>query len=238
MIPARHTKYADALFKPYVYRLFKKQFYSIRLMGPAPELDANRPLLLLPNHSTWWDGFFIYLLNKKLWQRRTFLLMLEEQLQKNSFFRLLGAYSIHPDSPAKIRQSLKYTLSVLSEPAQASQRIVCIFPQGVLSPWQQRPLGYKAGILWLLNKINVPVQVMQLAIRAEFLDQQRPEVFFMFSAIGNSILLTDLRALEKNHEQLLDSLAQKITANERGTELLAGARSINERFEKWRRLKF
>ena len=39
-------------------------FMKFRCWGELPEIPDHLPLLLLPNHSTWWDGFFVYLLNK------------------------------------------------------------------------------------------------------------------------------------------------------------------------------
>ncbi len=231
MIPAQHNKYADWLFRVYILQLFRKHFYAIHLLGERPQVKANVPMLLLPNHSSWWDGFFIYLLNIRLWHRPTFLMMLEEQLKKNPFFRFLGAYSLDPHSAAGIRQSFKYTLNIFRTSYEKACNI-CIFPQGELLPWGHRPLGYKPGVMWLLNKVDRPIQIIQLAIRVEMLAQQRPEVFFMFSSIEPRKDSLTLQQLESSHEHLLSCLEEKIIAKEKGMLLLKGRPSVNERFER------
>jgi hypothetical protein len=59
MIQAQHAAWADRIFHPYVTWLFKRHFHVVRLLGKIPETNPELPLLLLPNHSTWWDGFFV-----------------------------------------------------------------------------------------------------------------------------------------------------------------------------------
>jgi 1-acyl-sn-glycerol-3-phosphate acyltransferase len=94
MIQARHTKWAEWIFIPYISHLLSRSFYSVRLLGNMPETDKNLPLVLLPNHSTWWDGFFVHLLNRKIFEREIFLMMLKSQLEKFSFFSRLGAFGV------------------------------------------------------------------------------------------------------------------------------------------------
>ena len=59
-----------------------------------PEFDKSKSLIVTPNHFSWWDGFFIYWTNKKLFNRKLYVLMLEEQLKRYWFFKKLGCYSI------------------------------------------------------------------------------------------------------------------------------------------------
>ena len=103
MIQARHAAWADRIFHPYVTWLFKRHFHALRLLGKIPETNPELPLLLLPNHSTWWDGFFVYLLNKKLFERQPYLMRREDQLSRYRFFTRLGAYSINPQSSGSIK---------------------------------------------------------------------------------------------------------------------------------------
>ncbi|MBC8233385.1 lysophospholipid acyltransferase family protein [bacterium] len=232
MIEARHKLWADKVFYPYVRWLFKRHFHAIHLLGEIPDLQADLPLLLLPNHSTWWDGFFVYLLNKKLFSRVGYLMMLEEQLSKYRFFAQIGAYSVNPKLPKSVLSSLNYSVSLLKGQSKP-QPMLCLFPQGDLQPWGVRPLNYKRGLEWLLQKYAQPVNILPLAIRVEFLGEQRPEVFFLLGQNYqlNHSTFPGMSWLEKGANILLDDLAIRIVQGEEGQILLQGYRSVNEVFD-------
>lgn len=223
----------EAIFRPYIMRLMRRQFNAVRLLGDFSAM-IDEPMLLLPNHSTWWDGFFVYLLKQTVFHRPLYLMMLEEQLRKNRFFARVGAYSIDPGSLRGNRASLRFTGELLASPQKP---VVCIFPQGELLPWGVRPLGYKRGIELLLRQLVAPVRVMLAAVKCEYLAAQRAEVFIQLRdcgvyATGQPAALGDLA---HRHETLLDELSARITAGEQGQLLLAGKRSINESFEALRK---
>ncbi len=218
MIVARHAAWAEKVFHLYVTGLFQRHFHAMRLLGEPPRAEPNLPLLLLPNHSTWWDGFFIHLLNKKIFLRRPYVMMLEEQLVRYPFFTRVGVFSIDPKSPASMRASLRYAANVLRDP----QNLLAIFPQGELRPWDKRPLGYKRGLEVILKLHTGPVNLLPLAIRAEFLGEQKPSVFFMF---GENLPVdyssfAGMAWLEKREEEALEKLRAMIVSGERGTKLL------------------
>lgn len=218
MIQAQHRFWADFIFQPYLTWLFKRHFHRIQLLGTLPEVPSHLPLLLLPNHSTWWDGFFVYLLNKQIFQRTTYLMMLEEQLSKYRFFAKIGAYSIEPKHRQGIVESLEYTVGLLNQ----GTPLISIFPQGQLLPWHTRPLDYKRGVEWILREYGKPVAVLPLAIRTEFLGEKRPEAFFLFGDV-NSIdadTFHGMDCLEKTESALLDDLALRILRQEEGQDLL------------------
>ncbi len=232
MIKANISPLHEAFFRPYIRGLLKKQFNAIHLLGEVPDF-GDRCTLLLPNHSTWWDGFFVYLLKIKLFKKSTYLMMLEEQLSKNRFFSHVGVYSIDVKSVTGTLQSLKYTQQLLK---RRDHPFVCVFPQGVLSPWGKRPLQYKRGINLVLRQLRVPINVCQVAFKCEYLEKQRADVFVRF---GESLVVQpgespDLSMLQSHHETLLEELNQQIINEKTGRLLLRGKRSINESFERLR----
>ncbi len=218
MIQAQHHLWADFIFQPYLKRLFKRHFHTIQLLGALPEIPSHLPLLLLPNHSTWWDGFFVYLLNKRVFQRTAYLMMLEAQLSKYRFFAKIGAYSIEPKHRQGIVESLEYTVELLNQ----GTPLVSVFPQGELLPWHTRPLGYKRGVEWILREYRKPVTVLPLAIRTEFLGEKRPSVFLLFGDVNSFEPGTfpGVDWLEKTENALLDDLALRILCQEEGQNLL------------------
>lgn len=221
MITARHTAWADQIFAWYLSRLCRRHFHKISVLGKIPETNPDLPLLLLPNHSTWWDGFFVYLLNRKLFRRKIYLMMLEAQLARYKFFSRLGAYSINPHSAVSIKNSLRYSVAVLNE-KMTPRPLLCIFPQGELLPWNKRPLIYKNGLETILSGYGGKVNLLPLAIKTEFLNEQRAEVFLLFdeNTIINSNTFSGMQSLQTSEEILLDDLRQRVIQKETGLVLL------------------
>lgn len=218
MIMAQHSLWADIIFQPYLKWLLKRNFHGIQLLGTPPEIPEELPLLLLPNHSTWWDGFFVYLLNKRIFRRTAYLMMLQKQLSQYKFFARIGAYSIQPESQRGIIESLEYTVKLLNR----NRTLVCVFPQGKLLPWHTRPLTYKRGVEWIIQKYQKPIALLPLAIRTEFLGEKRARAFFLLGDVHsfNTQTFHGMDWLQKTETMLLDNLALRILRQENGQNLL------------------
>jgi len=204
------------VFRPYVYGLVKRNFASIHLLGELPEIDAEYPLILAPNHSTWWDGFFVYLLNDRVFHRDSYLMMSEEQLQRYPFFARLGVFSV---SPKSVKSSLRYSVQIL----EADQNIMlCIFPQGELNLWDARPLNYKRGVEWILSQYGERVNLLPLAIKTVFTDQKKPETFFLFDQnyVFDQTSFPGTDWLEEQETNLLEDLREHDLLGERERALL------------------
>ena len=219
MIPAKPARWANIVFSKYLKRLMKRSFNSVQLLGDVPDLVPDLPVLLLPNHSTWWDGFFAYWLNKQLFQRPFYLLMLERELKKYPFFRKVGAFGITQENPKSVIKTIAYTRSLL---AMDSHPLITIFPQGELLPNMRRPLGYKNGVERILQKYDGRVNVLPLAIRCEFLGKQMPDAHLLFGK--NHVFCRDsfpgMQWLEEIEEHVLQDLSQQIDTGEIGCNLL------------------
>ncbi len=224
MIPAKPAVWADRIFFPYVMHLFHRHFQRICLLGEVPRCEAQLPLLLLPNHSTWWDGFFVYLLNKKIFCRQPYMMMLEEQLRRYPFFVKLGVFSINPHSAIGVRASLRYAAGLMQ---QIRPLLLGFFPQGELRPWNTRPLGYQRGLEILLKMSGGKVNLLNVAIKIEFRNERLPEAFFLFDQNRIVSCHDFLRSqdLEKIEEGLLSELTQRIRRGEQGRVLVGRASS-------------
>lgn len=234
MIKAKKNRWADFVFKSYLEHLFRSYFHAFYLSGKAPVFDPDKSILLLPNHNSWWDGFFCFILQYNIIRRSGFLMMLEKELKKNRFFSKIGVFSIDPSSLKGNRESLNYTLQLLNS---HQHPFVVIFPQGELLPWNFSNIEYQRGIDFILRHINNPVQICQLAIKCEFTSHQRPDVFFMFSQnmVINEKTSMNPKKLSESHSELLENLQNQILQKEYGTDFWRGKKSINETFESFRR---
>ncbi|UCE07275.1 MAG: lysophospholipid acyltransferase family protein [bacterium] len=230
MIKANPTRWAKFIFHIYVIRLMKRHFHAFHLFGDLPQPDPELPLLLIPNHSTWWDGFFVYLLNEEILKRETYLMMLDRQLAKYKFFSRIGAFGIAPGDRKNVRESLNYTVELL----QKKNVMITMFPQGVLLPWGKRPLNFKKGIESIIQRYHKPINILPLAIRAEYRGEQRADVFFQFgkNIINDAKSFQCVKWLEEIELNLLNNLAEKIHNEEKGRQLLMGKDSVNVKMDK------
>lgn len=233
MTPARHSHWAQLVFLPYILRQFRKHFRGLYFLGPMPEIDRALPLLITPNHSTWWDGFFVYILNRRLLKRKVHLMMLEDQLAKYGFFSRIGAFGIEPGLPRKAYDALRYSAELLRDPAN----VLCIFPQGVLRHFAARPLQFQRGVGRILEICGGDVNLLPLGIRCELLIDQRPEAFFMADRIFrvNHDSFQGIEWLEAEVEALLQRLSRRILDGDRGTVVVRGREPMNVRWDTLRR---
>lgn len=182
MIKADHKKWAEFVFDIYLKRLLKKSFYDFRIINDLPQIDKSKSLIVTPNHFSWWDGFFIYWVNKKLFNRKLFVLMLEEQLKRYWFFKKLGCYSIDLNDSRKMTASLKYTMDLLLN----SNNFITIYPQGEIQPYEQRPVKFRDGIDFLAKKSKNDFQILPVSFKIHYTNERFPIVYARFGKLLNS----------------------------------------------------
>lgn len=233
MIEARHRQWSEWIFVPYIKHLFRRNFFSLNLLGEIPKCDRTYPLMVLPNHSTWWDGFFAYFLNRKIFQRTAFLMMLESQLNKFPFFSRVGAFGLDPSTLSGVRRSLRYSIKTLRDHTEQNPVLFYLFPQGELKPWRSHSLDYKRGFCSIIKHYGKNVCLLQLAIKTMYLEEQYPHVFFKFNKaeVTGKDHIEKLIVYQHKHEKLLESLEHDIQRGERGKVLFRGKQSISRKFE-------
>jgi len=182
MIQADHKKWARFVFNIYLKRLLKKSFYDFRIINELPEFNGSKSIVVTPNHFSWWDGFFIYWVNKKLFNRKLYVLMLEEQLKRYWFFKNLGCYSIDLNDNRKMIASLKYTVDLLLN----SNNFITIYPQGEIQSYEQRPVELRDGIDFLAKKSKTDFQIIPVAFKIHYANERSPIVYARFGKLLNS----------------------------------------------------
>ncbi len=213
IIKADHKKYAHTIFAHYLNFILKQSFSSVRILGDFFQAEPNKPLLVLANHSTWWDGFFIYHLNRLYWKKRYHVMMLEEQLLKYPFFRKVGAFSIKQDNTKNIISSLNYAAGLLEN----SDNLINIFPQGVLLPHYKRPLEFAKGTDYLMRSTASDAHIILVAIRIEYLKEKKPYVFIKTGSIDGKMFF--IEKAEEIMTQLLDEIDSELLSQNIGKEI-------------------
>lgn len=175
-IPVAHAPWAHAIFRPYLAHLIQRRFHGWGWACADREAMSPEgpPLLFLPNHSSWWDGFVAYRLAEALGQQLN-VMMQRDQLAKHRFFTKLGAFGVDLEDKAAAARDLAYAGSLLGP-----GRSVWIYPQGKLLP-PQAPLRIKAGAARLAIAQG-PFRVVPVAMRFQWAEKPLPEAYAWLGA--------------------------------------------------------
>ena len=193
MIPARKFPLGERLVWQMIDRSLRKYFDCVyfRMRGEyTDEQRATLPMIICANHSSWWDGYVVALV-LRLIKVDGYLMMEEKQLRRYFFFAWAGCFSVDRQNPRSALQSLKYAAKLLKE---QPGRMVCLFPQGEIFPNDRRPLVFYHGATYLARLMN-PVLFYPMAIRIEYLAEQRPALFI---SLGESMLVDTEQTKERN----------------------------------------
>jgi chlorobactene lauroyltransferase len=177
MIEASKHSVIESAFSAMNRSMLRRAFHSVRVEGKEHvlQLDRRRPMIIFANHSSWWDGLIEFYLSHEVFKVDSYLIMDEEQLVKYRFFRWIGAFSVNRQNPREAVRSLHYAAALLNRP----NRLLWIYPQGVMRPNDARPLRFEQGVVRIARLLDNP-QLVPLVHRYEFVKDQRPDAFLSF----------------------------------------------------------
>ncbi len=170
MIKANRSSLFEFIFGLYLDIAFKINFKEIKTIGAFK--DKGLPILVISNHMSWWDGFWVFRLNKRKLKRNLYVMMLEEQLRKNMFLRWLGAFSIKKSSRTII-DSLAYGAGVLHDPGN----LLLLYPQGEFQSQYSGKQVFQNGWARILTMVNKPVQVVMVVHLLDYFSHSKPTLF-------------------------------------------------------------
>lgn len=131
------------------------------------------PVLLVANHVSWWDGFLLREVHRRIRPGAPLhVVMTERELRRNPVFRWMGAVPLD-DGPLAARR----LLNDLQERRRARHDVVIgFFPQGRIWPSHRRPLGFRRGVTWLAARL-APIAVVPVGLHLEPLNRPGPAAF-------------------------------------------------------------
>lgn len=194
--PARYLL-TDWLWHVYFSFILRSDFKEIRYNKDIL-ISQNKALLVLGNHFSWWDGFILFRLNELYFHKRLHLMMLEDQLSKNSFLRYAGAYSINRQG-RKIFESLNYTASLLENP----ENLVIIFPQGKIESMHAPYIRFEKGIKRIIDQYQKDIQILFSTALVDYCTHRKPTLHFYLKeyAYQPSYTLEDIEKAYNAHYQ-------------------------------------
>ncbi len=170
MLKANHTKLTSNFIKYYSIWKTNKSFHSVNISQNFK--DKQLPILIIANHCSWWDGFWINYLNSKLFNRKFYFMMLEDQLRKRMFLLKTGGFSVNKASKS-ILETVNYTVELLKNPSN----LVLIFPQGKIQSIYTQNFQFEKGIEAILKRTNNPIQIILVANLIDYYSHEKPSLF-------------------------------------------------------------
>jgi 1-acyl-sn-glycerol-3-phosphate acyltransferase len=208
MILPSKTGWFEAGFTRYMGRLMRRQFHAVRVAGlaGARALPRSTPLLWLPTHSSWWDGFCDYYLLRTILSRDVYVMMEANELARFRFFARIGAFSVDRSDP---RDGLR-ACALGAELLRTAGRALLLYPQGRLRPVDRRPLEIEGGAVWIARRVP-ECRVVLVAHRYEYLSEEKAHALVR---IGAPIPARDLARVSRREararieEALLEAAEQ------------------------------
>jgi hypothetical protein len=172
MIKPRYNPFLSWFFSKYTIFSIQWHFSKVNIQGEFN--DTGKPVLMIGNHFSWWDGFFAHYLNMKLLHRRFNVMMLERELKKRMFLNKIGAFSLSRGAHEMLR-----SLEFLKELMKDNQNLVVYYPQGKFQSIYDSPIKFQRGIEHVLKGFSSQdIQVFLYAGLVDYLKHKKPALTF------------------------------------------------------------
>ncbi len=200
MLKPKHHIIIYPFFKRFTRFLLKRNFKSVQIEGSFQ--DTGEPILVIANHISWWDGFWMMYLNLKIFHRKFHFMMLEEQLKKHWYFQYSGAYSIKKKSRS-VLDSLDITTKLLEDKCN----MVFVFPQGKIHSLYNDNIKFEKGIERVINTVKNDVQVVCVASFLDYFRDSKPNLYLYLKQYSAQDLKGKL--VEKQYDHFYRSVLKQ-----------------------------
>ena len=207
IIKAKHHFVIHPIFKLFSRVMINKHFAQIEVVGNV-HVRSDRSILLLSNHSSWWDGFWQLYLNMQVFKKKFHFMMLEEQLKKHWYFNYTGGYSVKK-SARSIVETIQYSAELLSHP----DNLVLIFPQGKVESIHKHTFEFEKGAEKIIERVERSnVQIVFLVNSIDYFINKRPILYHYITEYKEAA--TDYLSLEKSYNVFFKESIQQQTDKE------------------------
>lgn len=167
IIKARHIPLFVRFFSFYSRNGLDRYFQNVEFICNAD--TTGRPVLLIGNHFSWWDGFIAYRLNDLCLHKAFNIMMLHEQLETRLFLNKVGAFSIKRGSRSVV-ESLQYASGLLHE----DENMVVVFPQGTITSLHRRPVRFEKGTERIIAGASDKLMILFYVALPDWFSEKKP----------------------------------------------------------------
>jgi len=195
MLKPKKNFLITGFFAIYIDWIIKRHFHKIDFN--RPKFNPEQSVLLISNHFSWWDGFLLYHINKLVFKKKFHIMVLEESMQKMSFLKYLGSFSVARNSRS-VLESLDYAAELLCK----ADNLVVIFPQGKLYSNFVDDISFEKGASHIAAKTKANFQYVFAATFTENFEHKKPTAHIYLKAFSvNNIKPNEIEQLYKQHYQ-------------------------------------
>ena len=200
------------IFNPFAAFCFESIFVpwrhfrlgGLHILNLPESLPADRPVVLIGNHISNWDGFIFREIQKRLLPKwPIYSVMLEAELRRRPFIRLLGGIGMDPLSVASVAGAVR---SVRTLRQAGPDFFLSYFPQGGIFPSFKRPLGFRAGID-LFIKALAPVTLIPVGLHMEPMNKLAPT---LIASLGRTMRVDKPSSVHRILEDLVQTELSRI----------------------------
>ena len=210
MIPTNRRRWFEHFFAWHVRGRFAKRFSAVRVVGieHLQRERERRPVLLVSNHTSWWDPLMMFHLSFAALGFEGHALMDAKNLRALPLLGWIGAFGVEIGDKEDGERAVQYGASLLSRPG----KFVGVYPQGRERPVTERPLGFKNGAARMALLAPIEPAIVPLGVRYEHGRHEKPEALVSIGAPiareGDEHALT--AAMERAVQAQLDALQSAI----------------------------
>ena len=153
MLQSRKSTFIFKLYSWYLSNIINRDFSGFTFNDP--NIKEDEAVLLLANHFSWWDGFLMFHINKKLFKKKFHVLVTDEDYYKHPFLKYMGAFAADKKGKDTL-ETLIHAGKLLDDPAN----LVLIFPQGRLYASSVPSVSFEKGIMQVFNASAKKFQIV------------------------------------------------------------------------------
>jgi hypothetical protein len=164
-LPVKNSFIAQC-YSWYFSYIFKKDFSNFNYNELTVKDDEA--LLLLANRFSWWDGFMLFHLNKKLFKKQFHVLVTTDDYHQIAYLKYYGAFA--PENKGKdMMKTLQYAGALLDDP----KNLVLIFPQGKLKSSHVTSINFEKGVIQVINASKKKFQTVFSVILTDYFAERK-----------------------------------------------------------------
>ncbi|MBN2615236.1 MAG: lysophospholipid acyltransferase family protein [Bacteroidales bacterium] len=200
IIKAKHHFIIDPFFQSYAQYIVKRHFEKVQIYSHVDVEDY--PVLLIANHISWWDGFWLMLLNLKVLHKKFHFMMLKEQLRKHWYFNYAGGFSVSKNSRS-ILESLDYAAALL----KSKDNMVIVFPQGKINSMHNQHFTFEKGMERIVAENHGKLKVIMVANMVDYFSNAKPSLSIYAKEMENFSM--GIETMQKMYQNFYNGCIQR-----------------------------